>query len=606
MSGVWSSGLAPASLRAAVAGTCLGAAVAAAPLELLATVPLGPLQISTAEVILALALVAALGLGAADGRLRPESLRAVFWSQPLQRVAIVGLVLWPTWHVLSALWSTMPLASAKFGLRVAAGNAAGLAVWLWAGEPLFRQRFVRVLAGAGLLMTALALGERALGRTIEPLFLLFRHEPTWMLGEQRLSITFDHANVCAGYFELMVPIAVALAGASKRLTTRLLWLGVAAVQAILLSLTYSRAGLGAALVGMIVLGLAAFGARRLRLAAVSVVLGATVLGAYTLNPEMRARVGIDERSYQVHIVKRGPCRGHAGSAVQVPFRIHNRGTWPLSNRHAPGNLIARLLTERGQSTDTPEWLTVPLPDLPPGLSADVTLTVPLPKLATRYALAVDIERDHVIHVSEVTGKLHWFRCAAVAPGTPLQTVSVPSGQTARPPEADERLGRRRLLDLERRHYWRAALLLIHNKPWLGWGADQFRRRSGEYLPPGGHDDRARAHSLWLETWSGLGLVGVIILLLWLFPVLRSVQLAVLGSRRPAPARAGRTTAWLAAAGLAAILLHSQVDHFLAYGKIAPIFWSLVGLLLATAGGWPWPANPLLSLLRRRDPLSPSL
>lgn len=604
MSGVWRTGLQPAAFRAALAGTCLGAAVATAPLELLATVPLGPLQISTAEVFLALALLLALGLAAADGRLRPAALRAVFWAQPLQRVALVGLLLWPTWHVVSALWSTMPMASAKFGLRVAAGNAAGLAVWLWASERVFRQRFVLVLASSGLLMTALALGERTLGRTLEPFFLLFRYEPTWMLGEQRLSITFDHANVCAGYFELMLPIAVALAGASRKLTTRLAWLGVAAVQAVLLSLTYSRAGLGAALVGMLVLGVAALVARRLRLAAVSVVLGVTVLGAYTLNPEMRARVGIDDRSYQVQIAKRGPCRGHAGGSVQVPFRVHNRGTWPLSNRQAPGHLIARLLTERGQPTDTPEWLSVPLPDLPPGLSADVTLTVPLPKLATRYALAVDIERDHVIHVSEVTGKLHWYRCAAVAPGTPLQTVAVPSGQTARPPEADERLGRKRLLDLERRHYWRAAILLIHNKPWLGWGADQFRRRAGEYLPPGGHDDRARAHSLWLETWSGLGLAGVGILLLWLFPVLRAVQLAVVGSHGTQQPRAGRTSAWLAAAGLAAILLHSQVDHFLAYGKIAPVFWSLVGLLLATAGGWPWPPNPLRSLLRRPPPPSP--
>ncbi len=582
--------------RAQLVGTCLGAAVAFAPFELLQTVPVGPVAVTTSEAYLAVALLVAVGLAALDGRLAPAALRQRLHT-PLQRLAALGLLLWPAVHIASALWSAEPAASAKFGLRVASGVALAVAVWLWADAAAFRQRLVASLATGSVVLTALAVAERVLGRKLEPWLVLFRDEPTWMLGEQRLATVFDHANIFAAWFELTLPLTVVLAACAKR-WVRVGWLALLAVQAVLLSLTYSRAGLGAAVVGAFLLAVGAVVRQRKRLALVAVGLAVVVVGAYLLNPDMRARVGLDERSYRLHVDALQPCRGPAGSTVDLPLRIHNRGTWPLSNEQAPGQVLARLLSARGQKIGQP-WLTAPLPELLPGNSAEVVLRVPLPALPTRYSLAVDVERDHVIRVSSVTGYISWFACAALPPGSGTGTGGVGTGQISRPAGADESIGQLRPRDLERKHYWRAAVLLMHERPWLGRGADQFRVASRSYLPPDAHDTRARAHSLWLETWTGLGLLGVVVLLVWLLPLLRAVHLAVLG---PSVVPAGKLASWhlslAAAAGLAGFLVHSQVDHFLAYGKLAPLFWAMVGLLLATAGGWPWPHKTLRSLLNR--------
>ena len=130
------------------------------------------------------------------------------------------------------------------------------------------------------------------------------------------------------------------------------------------------------------------------------------------------------------------------------------------------------------------------------------------------------------------------------------------------------------MDLERRHYWRAALLLWERKPWLGWGSDRFHLIHREYMPPQTYDSRARAHSLWLETAVDLGLLGLAVLGWTAWILLRAGRLAF---RRGWTSDRG--TALALTAGLVGVAIHSTVDFFFAYTQFSVIFWPLLGLLL---------------------------
>jgi O-antigen ligase len=129
------------------------------------------------------------------------------------------------------------------------------------------------------------------------------------------------------------------------------------------------------------------------------------------------------------------------------------------------------------------------------------------------------------------------------------------------------------MDLERRHYWRAAVLLWARAPWLGWGSDRFALIHREYVPGPGYDPRARAHSIVLETGVDLGWLGVAALMAWIFGLVAACRLAF---RRGWRSDQGAAVA--IAAGLCGFAVHSTVDFFLAYTQIALVFWPLAGLL----------------------------
>lgn len=553
-------------MRAAnAAGLSMAALLCLGPLELRDGVALGPLSLTTTELIAALAAITALAA-------RLWAREPVLPTEKRLRWAMLALAAWGLVHLSSALWASADRGHVvKAALRICGQvGLAGLAL-LWAPQAVFRRRVVMgALAGLGII-TLLGVGERLIGRQFEFVLLQFRDEPTWMLGEQRLSTVFYHANTCAAYLELTVPLllGVALApGRSRKVRILLLiWAGIAAL---LLSVTYSRAGLIAAAVGSMALAVAGRRMPQPRLwTGIALTWGTLVVLAYVANPDMRARVGLTERSYRPVYKFQAPCVGHPGDKLRIPLQIRNRGEWDLANRQAPAQFVHTWLTSQGKRL-VDDWERTRLPDLPAGATVTVGIGIELPNRPGDFVLAGDILRDRVLRVSGVGAPMAYLGCRVVPAGEPLPvnaevTVSAEHLDTVRS---------YRSLDLERRHYWRAAILLWARKPWLGWGSDRFSLIHREYVPSQGYDPRARAHSIWLETGVDLGWLGIAALLGWVAAVVVAIRLAF---RRGWASDHG--TAVAIAAGLCAFAVHSCVDFFLAYTQMAVIFWPLVGLLL---------------------------
>jgi len=263
--------------------------------------------------------------------------------------------------------------------------------------------------------------------------------------------------------------------------------------------------------------------------------------------------------------------GHAAAPVTTPLTVRNRGQWPLSNRQAPGLLMATWLTPKGRRIED-RWLMQPLPEMQSGDQVRLPLTLQLPARPGVYVLAVDVLREHVLRVSQLGNPMGFQRCRVVPAGADLRGYPALDDDNAAPDDlAEISVGPR--LEIERRHYWRAALLWFERHPWLGLGADRFRLSYREYVPAAAYDPRARAHSVLLETAADLGLAGL--------AALAFLALA-LGWHVRKALQSGDDAAVAAAAALVGLAVHSQVDYFLAYTQVTVVLWPLVGMLGAQA------------------------
>ncbi|MBV9945344.1 MAG: O-antigen ligase family protein, partial [Myxococcales bacterium] len=124
--------------------------------------------------------------------------------------------------------------------------------------------------------------------------------------------------------------------------------------------------------------------------------------------------------------------------------------------------------------------------------------------------------------------------------------------------------------------WRAAVHLWRERPLLGIGADNFRRRYGAVLSPAPSgqpytDTRLHANSLYFETLADLGIAGV--------AALGAILVALV--RRVGAHHAARDLLGFGC-GLAALVffVHGLLDYFFEFTPLFGLFWVLLGL---TAG-----------------------
>ncbi len=571
---------APSAVSGAV-GLGVGALLTFGPLEFSeAWFPIGPLRVTTTEALALFAVaLAALGLGLAwryDRGLVERVRRRV--AQP-----VAGLLLaFGLWAVASGLWSsTAPIDAFKAGVRLLGGVGLGLLCLGFGGEAAFRRRTIGGLAVGLAAVTALGLGERALGHELEPLLRWFRLEPTWMLGEQRLSSVFGHANTMAAYLELCLPLVLALSlrarGAYRVAATA--W-SLAVVTG--LALTYSRAGM---IAGLLCLGYCATVGRREGLRALHQRAGLLALAlalSFLLNPDMRARLGFEQRSYAVSYRVDSDCVGRPDAKVGVLVHVRNDGAWPLSNRQAPGELaVVRL--PRDEAPSPADFTYQPLPAIDAGEGVTLTVAVTMPVGRKSVDVVVDIRRKDVLWLSEVGVEPAQFTCL----------VDDGSGVFEVEPLSYMRQFNHRPIEIGRSEYWRAAGLLFLERPWVGHGADRFRQLYGRHVRSGAWDSRARAHSVIMETAANLGLVGLCLLLGVAVAVGRHFRRRRSAASLPdAAARPTRLESEAAAAArietialqaaVLAFAVHSLVDYFLAYTDILVVAWPILGLALSDA------------------------
>ena len=562
--------LATAERWALAAGTATGALLALGPLELRdAAISLGALRFTSTELLAALALLVGL-MGAALAGRHDAALRARMVGRLRAPVAF-AMVVWGLLHVASTAWATVwPLEALKFSLRVCGGVGLGLVGLAWGGETAYVRRAMVGLRVGVALITAVGIVERLGGQAVEPALAMFRDEPTWMLGEQRLSTVFGHANTLAAYLELTVPVLLLLAARTSsawRWPARI-WMVLAIL---MLSLTYSRAGLLAGLLGLVCVGYVAY--RRHMQEVGRHVIGAALLLAvsYLGNPDMRGRLGMEQRRYDVLYRIEGPCAGAPGERVEVPIFVRNDGQWPLTNRQAPGDIAIVVLPEEGPP-DSSDFHYMPLPVLGPGEGVTMTVAFDLPGEARWQPLMVDIRRKNVLWLSSVGVEPGHFLCRVAAPGQRLP----PRGRS----DHEDFRFEHRPMELERHDYWQAAVALFRESPIFGHGADRFRQLYGRHVPLGGWDPRARSHSIVFETAANLGVVGLLALLLLTITV--GARVARAFGYRDRGLVPVRPLGVALAGGLIGFALHSLVDYFLAYTKILVVVWPILGIAMARA------------------------
>lgn len=497
--------------------------------------------------------------------------------QSLTRPVSIALGLWAAVHVVSALWSTGHAAmSLKFGLRMSGGVLLAWLAMTHADRPVVRRRLIAGLLGGLAAVTALGVAERGVGQAMEPVLRWFRDEPTWMLGEQRVSSVFYHANTLALYLELLLPLVLVMAaGRSLGRARRGLWLAWLMVCGGLLSLTYSRAGLLAGVLGAGLLSAVTWFAQRSttqaddrdlsRLTRWAGSFALLLIVAFGANPDMRARLGVGAREYKVDYTIRGGCYAVGGHSVEVFVELHNRGNWPLSNRQAPGQL-AWTLWDGGKTPAKTSFSFIDLPQLKPGARVDIPVTIRLPDKPGRYTALFDVRRKNVIWLSSIGNDLGRLPCISRRRGEPLLAADLQFGG-----HKGLRTLRKRRIELTRKHYWQAASRLLAERPVLGHGADRFRLEHRRFVPQGAWDSRARSHSVIVETAANLGILGLLALGLLAGAVAQCVFRVL--------TNAGAVDRMILAASIAVccFALHSLVDYFLAYTKILAVAWPLLGL-----------------------------
>ena len=542
---------------------------------------IGPLQLSSVELFLYLALaawgvtlVAGWWVGERDLLERLE--RAPFAHRA---VAVFGLVLF-----LSAAFAPAARGPAlKFALRSLGGMLLYAAAADLLRAPGAAARAAKALVGGALAAALLALAETRSAWIAAQLhsFHLLTFES---LGRPRASGPFQYPNIAAMYLEAVAPIAAALgAAAFAARISRPFYGGLGGLMLVLFLLldgilaTASRAGLVGGLAA--VAALAVFYGRRRETRALAPALLATVLALVTVASAsalgVRFRYWRDGDWYRAVVTPAGGAEGRlpptltAGGSATEMLEVENQGALPwLRVPPCPVALSYHWLDAGSGAVLVRDGLRTNLPvDLTTGSRVQVRARVRAPSRAGRYILWWDMVQEHTTWFSErgnlglrepvvVVGK------AAFAAGERPKPVLFPT--IVRPGTPDES---------SRRELWRGAVAAWRAHPLLGIGPDNYRHLSGQFLGRDRTDERMHANSLYFETLADLGMVGVLALM--------ALVAALAGAARRAVAvPASRILALGVAAGFATYLLHGLLDYFLEFTPTYALFWLLAGMMVA--------------------------
>jgi hypothetical protein len=462
-------------------------------------------------------------------------------------------------------------AALKFALRSVSGIALFFAV---ADQVATRARAVRLALAlsAGAVVAALATIAEAVLPGIAPGLLAFKPAAFEMQGALRPSGTLAYPTITAMYLEGALPILVALGGGAGRggraAAGAAVWVASGAIV-----LTGSRAGILVALLTLVGMAAADVGGRLgLRGLAASGAAGLSLIAAATWaqRPDMAARLGLrgDGAWYRADFdpdVKSLSLR--AGESSSVSVRLRNRGAVDWSARGPASVYVSYEWRDpRGALVlESPQFQLQR--DVHFGEEATVVLPVRAPVRPGTYRLRWQLGSRGVT----------WGDAAA---GGDVQAEIAPGTGEAAAPEAvaAPRPIQKQLTRLE---LWRSGFRIWRESPLLGAGPDNFRRLYPRTLGPHPLDERIRANSLYVETLSDTGILGVAALAALI------VAVGAVARRRWRGAQpAVRRMLLGAAAGFGAFLLHGIVDDFLAFTPTLGLFWLLAGILAARAGEGP--------------------
>jgi O-Antigen ligase len=549
---------------------------------------LGPLQITTVELAL-YATLAAWGIGVAvdvaQGRAPWRPSLASLGRDEMAR----AVVLWTAVLFASAAAAPSDRAAAfKFALRSLSGILAFFAARSVARPSTVGRRVLLALVLGGLVSAACAVidwlvpGSAAIWRAF--------HEGSFAaFGLRRASGVFEYPTIGAMYWEAMVPLVLVAPfawrarGAAARGPMILVVAGSAILLVAILA-SATRSAIGGAVVACAVVGI--FGRRAGPFVPRAAAAALGVLAALSIVALWQGRSGSplgqrlqwwhDDRWFGArYFVPAAAKTVREGQRFHVAVSLENTGT--IAWRHdgtVPTRLayhwylepadgdVPRLVDFDGQRTDLTE-------DVPPGGIVHLAAAVLAPDVAGTYRLSWDLVQETVTWFSD-RGNPMASETVVVDPasGTPAEPVlpGVPAAVT--PPASLPSPPSRPVL-------WRAAVALWRERPLLGVGPDNFRRRYEAVVPapPSGRyeDTRVHANSLYFETLADLGLAGLAAL----------VALAVALARALRRHAEARSLAGLGCAVAAAVFfVHGLLDYFFEFTPLFGLFWVTLGLTAA--------------------------
>jgi hypothetical protein len=540
----------------------------------------GPLQITSVELVL-YATLAAWGLAVASVLVRGgSSLRDATAALREDRLARATVV-WAVVLFASALAAPSYRAAAfKFALRSLSGILVFFAARSLARSPKVSRRVLLALTAGALVSAGTALGDWLVPGA--DIWTPFRASSFETFGLQRASGVFAYPTIAAMYWEAAIPLVVVapLLIAPRRGALAVL-VSCPLFAAILASATRSGlAGAAVACAALLSLGWRSGAWLRRVCAAVLCVLALSSWIAMSSTAsgsllEQRLRWWQDDAWFRAEYeVERVPRVVLVGETFRVPVRVRNTGTlaWPsagarpfrLGYHWEPAERSQTVGDYEGQRTDLPA-------DVPPGQAVDVVAVARGPDFPGVYHLRWDLLEEHVTWFSERGNEMpaQSIVVANRPDGAPPPEITAahaqPFAESAPPPAPRPAL-------------WRAALVLWRQRPLLGIGPDNFRRRYEDVigLAPNGlpyTDTRIHANSFYLETLADLGLAGAV--------ALACIGLALVRALRCLSA-SGRLVGLGCGVAAGAFFIHGWIDYFLEFTPLFGLFWMLLGLTAALA------------------------
>ena len=528
------------------------------------TLPVFGLEMTVLEVVAAVATAALLFLGR-------ERLGPILRRPPLPLALLASYV---AASALSAATAPMNrVLAAKFVLRMAASAVLALAV---AAAPRdAARRGLTALAAACAIVAALAILEGAGVFALDPFLDRFRAGAYWIGTSRRATAGSENPNLAAAM--LLYGLVPAVGAAALQRAPGRLAVPLTALFGLGLLFTYSRGGLAALTVALVVLGLALH--FRARAGARAPVLSVLALVAVTI------AFGVAKGPRGSRLYAGGGAPSHAvtyapGEAFlslaprevrQVQVTLTNTGTaaWSVASLGCTWRRAEGTLATDWQATSVCPATRVPR--AAPAETVNVRAEIRAPAAEGHYLLVWDLSADG------------WaLSSRGVAPATVPSVVSRDPA-SARPfsysaPPETWRRGRAEL--------WRAAVAMWREHPLTGIGPDNFRwAHAANASGPSGdtHETLIPANNLFLEAAATTGTLG----LLALVGTLSATARAAWRSLQAAPP--GTADAVWAAVLLAltvGVAVHGTVDTLLGFTA----HYLFLGLVVGAASAPDRPRN----------------
>ncbi len=478
-------------------------------------------------------------------------------------VALLGLL---AVNLASALTSDGHTAES---VRFVARSAAGWLLFVVVADALSngasaRRQVACLLAGAAV-SAAIGLAASWLGPSMPEVL-----RSTSNVGSiPRLQGSFNFANTAAMYWTATAIAGVGLAAVTRSRLSRGVVVAVVVAIAAISLLTLSRGSALGVCGGLATSAVVLFLTGRRRGALLTLLAGAGYAVA-TIGVQLVMLPGghlFSEGQQSLYAATYGApaiVEADPGETIRVPVSVTNHGdlTWRYQQGRQYSVGAAWIDVEHNRRIGRTKVSAPITTNVEPGQTVSIEAEVAVPSETGIHIAGWDV-------VTPAGGRLADY-------GNPVLTTMFLVGGAQAPegvePQRELHLVDGRAYIPSRAELWRAATLMVAEKPLLGVGPGTFRLRYGSYLDIANPDERIHSNNFVLELAASTGLLG-----LAAFAILVGyVVLRVIRSIR-------RTILLVFILGaISAFFWAGLVDYFLGFMGNAGLFWALLGLGLGLA------------------------